>query len=269
MKAFFFILMLPIFLVPAFAQDADHLPTDKGTLLVDITMDPPSPKLNDLTKMQIDFINPKTDAIQEHIDYRVTVTKGETPVFGPIPLTHTSLGTVTIPVEFREQGEHTIKIEVEGILFQPIPTETVTFTRVIGDAAAQPSNGQTGDNGNGGCLIATAAYGTEMSEQVQLLREVRDGVLLSTESGAGFMTAFNSIYYSFSPNIADLERQSPVFKEIVKATITPMLSTLSILSYVEIDSEQQLLGYGIGLILLNSAFYLVAPAIIIAKLRRK
>jgi len=118
-----------------------------------------------------------------------------------------------------------------------------------------------------GCLIATAAFGSELAPQVQLLREVRDNVLFGTSSGTSFMTGFNSVYYSFSPTIADWERNNPVFKEVVKTAITPMLSTLSILNYVEIDSEQEMLGYGIGIILLNIGMYFVAPAIAIVKLR--
>jgi hypothetical protein len=120
----------------------------------------------------------------------------------------------------------------------------------------------------GGCLIATAAYGTEIAPQVQLLREIRDDVIFSTNSGTTFMTGFNQFYYSFSPTIADLERLNPTFKEAVNLSLTPMLSTLSILNYVEIDSEQDMLGYGIGIILLNLGIYFVAPAIIVIKVRR-
>jgi hypothetical protein len=83
------------------------------------------------------------------------------------------------------------------------------------------------------------------------------------------MTGFNSIYYSFSPTVADWERNNPVFKEVVKTAITPMLSTLSILNYVEIDSEQEMLGYGIGIILLNIGMYFVIPAVIVLKIRSK
>ena len=55
-----------------------------------------------------------------------------------------------------------------------------------------------------------------MSPQVQLLREIRDNQLMNTESGSAFMSTFNNVYYSFSPAIADMERESPIFKEIVK-----------------------------------------------------
>ena len=62
----------------------------------------------------------------------------------------------------------------------------------------------------GGCLIATATYGSEMAPQVQQLRELRDNQLLQTESGTAFMGTFNDIYYSFSPIIADYERENPL-----------------------------------------------------------
>ena len=111
------------------------------------------------------------------------------------------------------------------------------------------------EKSGGGWLIATATYGSEMAPQVQQLREIRDNQLMRTEFGATFMTGFNQLYYSFSPYIADMERENPLFKEIVKIVITPMLSTLSILNYVEMDSEAKVLGYRISLILLNGMMY--------------
>jgi hypothetical protein len=118
----------------------------------------------------------------------------------------------------------------------------------------------------GGCLIATATYGSEMAPQVQLLREIRDNQLMNTESGVSFMTGFNQFYYSFSPHIADMERENPLFKEIVKIGITPMLSSLSIMSHAESDSE--VVGYGIGVILMNLGIYVAIPAVLIYKSRK-
>ena len=123
--------------------------------------------------------------------------------------------------------------------------------------------------GGGGCLIATAAFGSEMAPQVQFLREIRDGTVLQTQSGSTFMTGFNQFYYSFSPAIADYERENPAFKETVKIAITPMLTSLAILNYVDIDSEEEMLGYGIGIILLNIGMYFIAPAVIIFKIRKR
>ena len=131
------------------------------------------------------------------------------------------------------------------------------------------SNLQTNnDSEGGGCLIATATYGSEMAPQVQQLREIRDTKLLTTQSGTAFVSSFNEFYYYFSPTIADYERQNPAFKEFVKLAITPMIATLSILNYVDIDSEEQVLGYGISLIALNALMYFGIPAMVMLKLRR-
>jgi len=120
----------------------------------------------------------------------------------------------------------------------------------------------------GGCLIATATYGSELAPQVQQLRELRDNQLLNTESGTSFITSFNEFYYSFSPIIADYERENPVFREMVKIVITPLISSLSILNYVDMDSEAEVLGYGISLILLNVGMYVGIPVIVIMRIRK-
>jgi len=83
------------------------------------------------------------------------------------------------------------------------------------------------------------------------------------------MAGFNQFYYSFSPTIADYERENPAFKETVKIAITPLLTSLAILNYVDIDSEEEMLGYGIGVILLNIGMYFVAPAVVIFKIKNR
>ena len=116
----------------------------------------------------------------------------------------------------------------------------------------------------GGCLIATAAYGSEMAPQVQLLREIRDNQLMNTESGSAFMmSGFNELYYSFSPYIADMERENPMFKEAVKLGLTPMLSSLAIMENA--DSESEVLGLGLSVIALNLGMYIGLPAFGIVK----
>jgi hypothetical protein len=132
---------------------------------------------------------------------------------------------------------------------------------------SQPS--QTNNNEGGGCLIATAAFGSEMAPQVQFLREIRDNTVMSTQSGTTFMNGFNQFYYSFSPYVADYERENPVFKEVVKVSLTPLLTSLTLLNYVDIDTEEEMLGYGIGIILLNIGMYFVAPAVLIVSLKKR
>ncbi len=143
----------------------------------------------------------------------------------------------------------------EGAIFRILPT-------------ASASNVIDSTNG-GGCLIATATYGSELAPQVQQLRELRDNQLLNTELGSAFMESFNEFYYSFSPYIADYERENPVFREMVKIAITPLLTSLSILNYVDMDSEIEVLGYGISLIILNGMMYVGIPASVIVVIRNR
>ena len=92
---------------------------------------------------------------------------------------------------------------------------------------------------------------------------------MQTESGTLFINSFNEFYYSFSPYIADYERENPIFKDVVKITLTPQLTSLSVLNHVNMDSEESVLGYGISLILLNVGMYFVAPAIIIVGIKKQ
>jgi len=55
----------------------------------------------------------------------------------------------------------------------------------------------------------------------------------------------------------------------VKLTLTPLLTSLTLLQYADIDSESEMLGYGIGVILLNVGMYFVAPAVLIMKIRKR
>ena len=159
------------------------------------------------------------------------------------------------------------EIMIDGLM-QPIGFgEHPIFVQLINDSRLKPTPESLPPARIGGCLIATAAFGSEMAPQVQFLRELRDNTVLQTESGSAFMTGFNQFYYSFSPAIADYERENPAFKEAVKIALTPLLTSLSLLQYVDIDSEYEMLGYGISIILLNIGMYFIAPAVLITKIR--
>jgi len=152
-KLLYILLLIPFIVYPAFAieydlnyyHDDDDLDenseysqivsTSDGTLDVGIYTIPKTPNTEEPTKLMISFLKPDTERIQQHIDYRVSVTKDGDYVFGPMSrLLHTSPGSITIPVKFSENGSHLVHIEVEGILFQPIPLETATFTINVGES---------------------------------------------------------------------------------------------------------------------------------------
>ena len=259
MKFLLVLLLIPLFMIPAFAE-SQTVSTDKGTL--DVKLSYEDIKTGELTRLPIEFINPTTQKTQVHVDYKIAITESGKTVFQTPNLIHTSEGVINgFKFEFPQDGTYNMVIDVEGILFTPITPEAVSFDIVVGKSLDQPTN-QTEEEG-GGCLIATAAYGSEMAPQVQMLREIRDNQLMNTESGSAFMGAFNELYYTFSPAIADMERENPMFKEVVKAGLTPMLSSLTIMDSAE--SESEVLGLGLSVIALNLGMYLGLPAFGIVK----
>jgi len=159
------------------------------------------------------------------------------------------------------------EISIDGVTQSIDFGDHAVFQQLIADSREKPQPESLPPARVGGCLIATASYGSELAPQVQQLRELRDNTVLQTESGTVFMAGFNQFYYSFSPVIADYERENPAFKEAVKITLTPLLTSLTLLQYVDIDSEYEMLGYGISVILLNIGMYFIAPAVLITKIR--
>ena len=142
-----------------------------------------------------------------------------------------------------------------------------SFKILSQDNTIMESSTDNSSEEGGGCLIATAAYGSELAPQVQMLREIRDNQLMNTESGTTFMSGFNELYYTFSPIIADYERENPLFKQAVKLAITPMISTLSVMENAE--SESEVLGLGLSVIALNLGMYIGLPAIVIIGIKKR
>ena len=182
-----------------------------------------------------------------------------------------NIGEIIIPRTLMD-GEFTVLLDGKEITYHLSDSTKVSVISVVFDGKGKHTIDiitKDVEHNSGGCLIATAAFGSELSPQIQFLREIRDNTVLQTESGTNFMAGFNQFYYSFSPAIADYERENPTFKEVVKITLTPLLTSLTLLHYADIDTEYEMLGYGISIILLNIGMYFVIPAIIIMKIRKR
>ena len=165
-----------------------------------------------------------------------------------------------ITLNFTGSGNN--QVEIFGTTY----LDGMTKKDPIDPVETTSSDEESGSDNGGGCLIATAAFGTELSSPVQHLRELRDNSLLKTNSGTAFMSFFNTFYYSFSPQIADYQRENPLFKEIVKIMITPMISSLMLLDHVDMNSENDVLAFGGGIIFLNLLVYFAAPVLSIRQL---
>ena len=175
-----------------------------------------------------------------------------------VNLGHDGIGT-TICLDSAEQGVR----DQENKKASEIAMEKHMAELEVQEKTEQEKITQLEADEKGGCLITTATYGSELAPQVQQLRELRDNQLLQTESGTAFMGMFNDAYYSFSPVIADYERENPLFKEAVKIAITPIISSLSLMENAE--SESEVLGFGLSVIMLNLGMYIALPAFGIIK----
>ena len=68
------------------------------------------------------------------------------------------------------------------------------------------------------------------------------------------MTGFNQFYYSFSPAVADLERENQVVRDVTRAAITPAIYALGIMTHA--DSETTVLIFGIITLFVIAGIYL-------------
>jgi len=281
MKLGFIIILLAISIVPAFSQSLVSIDVDttkfapgeivelKGTVDASLAGQPIAIELTD-SKGNVILIRTVTaDANGNFIlKFKVpmSVELGDLDIVTNVELEGQSFSETT-EVEVTESEPQSIPESTSEPTSDPVCGAGTILKDGMCVVDAVTSTPAEKSSKGGGCLIATATYGSELAPEVQKLRELRDNSLLGTESGTKFMGMFNDVYYSFSPYIADYERENPVFKEVVKLAITPLLSSLSIMEYA--DSESKVLGIGIGVIVLNIGMYFVAPAIVIVGIKRK
>jgi hypothetical protein len=96
----------------------------------------------------------------------------------------------------------------------------------------------------GGCFIATAAYGTPMAQEIEILREFRDEYLLTNPVGQALV----DFYYRVSPPMAEFITEHPSLKPIVRAGLMPAVA----MSTVAVNTTPAEKAAIIGLLVLVS-----------------
>jgi parallel beta-helix repeat protein len=107
------------------------------------------------------------------------------------------------------------------------------------------------------CFIATAAYGTPMAEEIQILREFRDEYLLANPLGQALV----DLYYKVSPPIAEFITEHPSLKPIVRTGLIPAVAMSAVIVNTSPPEKMAM----IGLLLLVS----VAVAILLTRRRSR
>ena len=96
---------------------------------------PDDPEKNIL--LNFDFVKPSNKAIQEHVDYKITISSGGADIYGPTSITHSSSGSVSLPLVLKERQTYDVRIEVYGVLFQQSPMEVSSFKIMSGTKTVQ------------------------------------------------------------------------------------------------------------------------------------
>jgi len=182
-------------------------------------------------------------------------------------VTETTGTTVTSTTTVVETGLTTTTVVSEKTqtttVTETIPTTQTVFTTSIFKETVVSQVG-TGLR----CLIATAAFGSELAQPVQTLRDYRDGFVLQTFGGRTFMDVFNSFYYSWSPTIAEQERQNQLLREAIKYSIYPLIGVLDTSRTLtkplwQIHPEMSVLAAGMLTSVLLGVIYLAPVALLI------
>lgn len=126
--------------------------------------------------------------------------------------------TTTTTVGVLSTFSTTTTTTTTGTLTQPLQMFTTTVVTTTMTVTSAPVSRA--------CIIASAAYGSELAPPVQFLREFRDHTVMSTFAGAQFMQIFNAFYYSFSPTVAGFTASSPILQAAVRVLIYPLIASL-------------------------------------------
>ena len=262
-------------------------PTGSAASPVRLVRSSPQPEING------SYVTSESDSVFEvkftHIEpfsfydfsYILNMTKG-VPAYFEMPPSHFPSVAKFIRImpdgKLSSESSLTINSTEYWKYINSNPNEDAVFKTVGIDEGQEPivpvsqsgeSTGATSSQPSG-CLIATAAFGSELAPQIQLLRNFRDNHILSTASGSSFMNVFNAWYYSFSPQVADYEREQPWLQQTVRIGIYPLLGILQTAekAYAILPGEFGSMSAGLVASSLIGAVYFSPVALSIKQVRR-
>jgi hypothetical protein len=153
-------------------------------------------------------------------------------------------GMVTYDVYFGvETSPQLVSEDQTGTTYAPhLKPETTYYWRVTAinenNIFTTSALWQFTTRASSGCFIATAAYGTPMAKEIQVLRKFRDEYLLTNPLGQVFV----NLYYKLSPPIADFITDHPSLKPIVRAGLVPVVAMSAVVVNTTVGEKIAILG---------------------------
>ena len=153
-------------------------------------------------------------------DYAISTNSGST--WGSWTST---AGTVSLnnQVKVRQTSSASYFTKTDAVLTIGGVSDTFSVTTL---AAPTPTPASSG-GGGGGCFIATAAFGSPMAKQVEILRQFRDRYLLTNALGQKFV----AWYYRNCPVAANYIEDKPMVKAVVRVALYPLIGFSFLLIY--------------------------------------
>jgi len=144
---------------------------------------------------------------------------------------------------------------------------SVSATGLTGDTKPLTVNPKTG------CIIATAAYGSEMAPEVAYMRHVRDVMIGSSEVGRLLVSGWNAFYYSWSPPIAQFIESHDAVKPIFRVLLLPLVGIIhaTALIYPVFASVNSAFGSVVAFLfasVLSTLSYVMMPIFAARKIHR-
>jgi hypothetical protein len=134
-------------------------------------------------------------------------------------------GSYITTVRATDQSGHFVEGNVIIVVAQATVTQATTTTTPSTTTPPTPTLSTK-------CIIATAAYGSEMAPEVAYMRYVRDNLIGSTPTGKVLRDAFNTFYYSWSPPIAQAIAGNAGLQALFRILLLPLVGIIHATAWV-------------------------------------
>jgi len=191
-------------------------------------------------------------------------------------LTSSSIGQTSSSIVTTSLQTNTATLQTTTVsTFQATQTVSTLTTVTTTSSASHPTETRTGFSTMPlptlRCVIATAAFGSELQPEIQFLRGFRDEKVMPTYGGRMFMAAFNAAYYAVSPPLAEYVAKHALAGSIVRILIYPLITmlrvTATIFDFFGLDGEISILLCGLLASSLIGMVYALLPAILVHHVR--